>query len=227
MNPDPQPQDQDKDKKEIQPSSKPNLKHGSALRRWVLLQRRKKMANCKSDVPKTDQPKQTLLPTLLTGFSHSNYRAEDNTPKYLGDYLYCHSIDKKHLAKGFLPRCQLLEQIYKDTTISDMFFPPSFPKPIQSKSSSEYKLAVIGQLISYLNWWVQEKIEREHPIFWFYAYSYIPCQRRAAFVNHNLENLITEFNFSRQTSIARELNKLASNLNKKASVCDLERLVRL
>lgn len=157
------------------------------------------------------QPKRTLL----TGFDSFDSVAQNYTPKYLDAYLYCHSIDEEHLSKGFLPRCPLLEQIYKDTTVSDIFFPPNFPKPIQSKSHSEYKLAAIGQLISYLNWWVQEKVDPERPVFWFYAYSYVPCERRVALVNHILNDLITEFNFS-HPAIAAELKELASNLEKEA-----------
>jgi hypothetical protein len=159
-----------------------------------------------------DKPKRTLL----TGFDSFDSVAKNHTPKYLNTYLYCHSIDNEHLSKGFLPRCPLMEQIYKDTAVSDIFYPPNFPKRIQAKSHSEYKLAAIGQLISYLNWWVKEKVEPERPVFWFYAYSHSPCQRRVAFVNRALNDLITEFNFSHHTAIVEELKKLANNLNTQA-----------
>jgi len=158
-----------------------------------------------------DQPKRTLF----TGFDSFDYTAQDYPPKYLDAYLYCHSIDKEHLSKGFLPRCPLLEQIYKDTTVSDMFWPPNLPKPTQSKSHSEWALAAIGRLTSFLNWWLKEKVQPEHPVFWFYAYSDGPCKWRVAIVNRILDDLITKFDFS-HPAIAAELKKLGSNLIKRA-----------
>jgi hypothetical protein len=62
---------------------------------------------------------------------------------------------------------------------------------------------------------LEEKVEPERPVFWFYAYSYGPCKRRVAIVNYILDDLITEFNFS-HPAIAAELKELASNLKKKA-----------
>jgi len=163
----------------------------------------------------TGQPKRTLL----TGFDSFDCVEQDYTPKYLDAYLYCHSIDKEHLSKGFLPRCQLLEQIFNDPDVSfnDIFYPPTFTKPPQPKNHREYKLTTIGGLISVLNWWVKEKVEPEHPVFWFYAYSYSPCKRRVihAVGGKTIDDLITEFNFS-HPAIAAELKELASNLVKKA-----------
>lgn len=163
----------------------------------------------------SDQPKHTLL----TGFDSFDAVEQDYTPKKLNAYLYCHHIDKKHLSKGFLPRCPILEKIYKDTPVSGILLPSTQSKDQCASSfmpgTREYKLALIGELISLLSWWVKEKVEPENQVFWFYAYSYDPCMRRVILVNNFLNNLITEFNFS-HPAIANEIKELAGNLVKKA-----------
>lgn len=162
-----------------------------------------------------DQPKRTLL----TGFNSFDSAAKDYIPKY-HDALYCYKhIDKEHLSKGFLPRCPLLEKVFNDTDTSfdDIFYPPKFTKPPEPKSHREYKLTTIGQLIKVLNWWVQETVEPERPVFCFYAYSYAPCKRRTiiAIGGITLDNLITEFNYNRP-AIAAELKDLITNLRRTA-----------
>jgi len=161
-----------------------------------------------------DQPKRTLF----TGFDSFDYTAQDYTPKYLDAYLYCHSIDKEHLSKGFLPRCPLLEEVFNDTATSfnDIYYPPKFTKPAQPKSHGEYKLTAIRQLMNVLDWWVRENVN-DPKLLCFYGYSYGPCKLRANITvgGNTLDNLITEFNYT-HPAIAAELKELVSNLAKKA-----------
>ncbi len=134
-------------------------------------------------------------------------------------HLYCH----KGLDEGVFPRCPILEQVFNDTATScdEIFHPPDFTKPPQPKTHREYKLAAIGGLIKVLDWWVHEQVEPERPAFWFYAYSYGPCTRRAiaAVGGNTLDDVVTEFNYT-HPAIAAELRELGINLMKKASAWD-------
>ena len=118
-----------------------------------------------------------------------------------------------------LPRCPLLEEIFNDaaTSFDDIYYPPNFTKPPQTKNHREYKIQAIKGLISVLNWWVQEEVESGKLVFWFYAYSYGPCKLRVNVANHGntISNLITEFNYS-HPAIATELRDLWHNLQEKA-----------
>jgi len=171
----------------------------------------------------SDKPVEQPKHTLLTGFTHFDYKEQECTPKYLKDSLYCHKIDKKYLLKGFLPRCRLLEEVFNyskcSTSVSDIFFPPDFPAPKKSKNHTEYKLANTSQLISYLNFWINEKVEPENKIFWFYAYSTSPCKRRFALIENLLGDLITEFNFN-NPAIATEIKELTKELRDKVKEWD-------
>jgi hypothetical protein len=112
-----------------------------------------------------------------------------------------------------------MEQIFNDADISfdDIFYPPNWIKPQKPKSRREYKLTTISQLVKILDWWVNEKVELDSPVFWFYAYSYGPCKRRVihAVGGKTISDLITEFN-DVAPAIAAEIKRLASNLTKEA-----------
>ena len=130
-------------------------------------------------------------------------------------HLYCH----ERLGKGMQPRCPAMEWMFNDTAASfeDTFYPPDFTKPPQPRTHREYKLRAIDGLRGVLKWWIEETVEPERPVYWFYAYSYAPCKRRAIVAGggNTIHNLITEFNYS-HPAVAAELEDLWHNLNTKA-----------
>lgn len=161
-------------------------------------------------------PKQKNLNVLLTGFTYDSTDQEDPGYRDPSRYLYCH----KNLGlKGALPRCRLMDKTFGDIGVisdADIFYPPGWLKLPQPKSPLE----LIDRLKTALKWWVEEKVEPESPVFWFYAYCNWACQQRVmAATAILLDRLYDKFKY-RRPAMAAELKRLCENLYRKAAEWD-------
>jgi len=181
------------------------------------------MTNCKSDVPRADQPKRTLL----TGFGSFDSVAQDSIPKH--QHPYCN----QNQGDRVWPRCPILEKVfnremfnnealnYTTNAFDDIFYPPKFIRPSNQENPRERIITTIGQVIKVLDWWVNEKVEPSNSAFWYYAYSHIPCYRRVlkSGIDFAIGGLIKKYKFT-QPAIATKLEKLIHNLAEKTTEWD-------